>query len=67
MIRLGDGVESLNLCRWQSATGPSAQGGGGDFAAFLSNHLFSFLPIEKADSALGEDGSNDGHRAWFSP
>lgn len=32
----------------------------------LSNLLIS-LPIHPPDSALGEDGTNDGHRAWFSP
>ena len=53
----------MNLRRRQSAAGVGAQVGGRDFAAFLSNLLISLLPIHPPDSALGEDGTNDGHRA----
>lgn len=52
--------------RWrQSAAWIGDQAGGRDFAAFLSNWLLSFLPIHPSYCALSEDGSNDGHRAWF--
>ena len=33
--------------------------------AFLRGPLFPFLSIEKADRALGEDGTNDGHGTWL--
>jgi hypothetical protein len=41
--------------------------GGREIAAFLSSQLFPFLSIEKANRALGEDGTDDGHWTWLSP
>jgi len=61
LFSLGSGVTAVGL-RWrQSAAGVGAQAGGRDFAAFLSNQLFPFLPIKTSNCTLGEDGTNDGH------
>ena len=35
--------------------------------AFLRSTLLSFLSIEKAYRASGEDGTNDGHGTWLGP
>ena len=63
LARCGAGVTAVGL-RWrQSASGVGAKARGGSFATFLSNSLFPFLSVEMTDRTLGEDGTNDGHRA----